>query len=63
MKSAEAAMANIERLSDVDSPIHYELEKSLREVSSAARSLRSLAGYLERNPKALIFGKPDSKEN
>jgi paraquat-inducible protein B len=63
MKKAEAAVANIETLSDLDSPVNYELEKSLREVSAAARSLRSLTGYLERNPRALIFGKPDSKEN
>ena len=62
MKSAEAAVANIETLSDPDSPVIYELGKSLREVSAAARSLRLLANYLERNPRALIFGKPDSKE-
>jgi paraquat-inducible protein B len=63
MKRAETVVANIESLSDGESPFNYKLEKSLREVSSAARSLRSLTGYLERNPKALIFGKPDSKEN
>jgi paraquat-inducible protein B len=63
MKRAEAAVTNIETLSDLDSPVNYELEKSLREVSVAARSLRSLTDYLERNPRALIFGKPDSKES
>jgi paraquat-inducible protein B len=63
MKRAEAAVANIETLSDLDSPVNYELVKGLRDVSTAARSLRSLTDYLERNPRALIFGKPDSKEN
>jgi paraquat-inducible protein B len=63
MKKAEAAVANIENLTDLESPFNYQVEKSLRDVSAAARSLRSLTGYLERNPKALIFGKPDSKEN
>ncbi len=63
LKTAETAVANIQDLSDPDSPVIYELGKSLREVSAAARSLRSLASYLERNPRALIFGKPDSKEN
>ncbi|HXV78474.1 MAG TPA: MlaD family protein [Candidatus Binatia bacterium] len=63
MKSAETAVANIETLSDPDSPVIYELGRSLREVSAAARSLRLLANYLERNPRALIFGKPESKEN
>jgi paraquat-inducible protein B len=63
MKRAEAAVANIETLSDLDSPVNYELVKGLRDVSMAARSLRSLTDYLERNPRAPIFGKPDSKEN
>ena len=63
MKRAEAAVANIETLSDLDSPVNYELVKGLRDVSSAARSLRSLTDYLERNPRAPIFGKADSKEN
>jgi paraquat-inducible protein B len=44
-----------------DSPTLYELNRTLQEVSAAARSLRLLTGYLERNPKALIFGKPASK--
>ncbi|HSF56914.1 MAG TPA: MlaD family protein [Candidatus Binatia bacterium] len=63
MKRAEAAVTNIETLSDLDSPVNYELVKGLRDVSSAARSLRSLTDYLERNPRAPIFGKSDSKEN
>jgi paraquat-inducible protein B len=63
MKRAEGAVANIETLSDLDSPVNYELVKGLRDVSTAARSLRALTDYLERNPRAPIFGKPDSKEN
>jgi paraquat-inducible protein B len=62
MKQAEATLANVRVLIDPDSPTFYELTKSLKEVSSAARSLRQLANYLERNPRALIFGKPDSKK-
>jgi paraquat-inducible protein B len=63
MKRAEGAVANIETLSDLDSPVNYELVKGLRDVSTAARSLRALTDYLERNPRAPIFGKPDGKEN
>jgi paraquat-inducible protein B len=63
MKRAEAAVANIETLTDLDSTVNYELVKGLKDVSSAARSLRSLTDYLERNPRAPIFGKPNSKEN
>jgi paraquat-inducible protein B len=62
LKEAEAAMISIRGVVDPDSPTFYELQKSLREVSAAARSLRLLSGYIERNPRALIFGKPESME-
>ena len=62
MKSAEAAVINIATLTDLDSPVNYELVKSLREVSAAARSLRLLSNSIERNPRALIFGKPELQE-
>jgi paraquat-inducible protein B len=62
MKRAEAAVNNIETPTEPDSRVSYELEKSLREVSAAARSLRLLADFIERDPRALIFGKPENKE-
>jgi paraquat-inducible protein B len=34
-----------------------DLSKTLREVEAAARSIRSLADYLERHPEALVKGK------
>jgi paraquat-inducible protein B len=60
MKQAEGTMISARAAIDPDSPISYELTKSLREISGAARSLRLLTGYLERNPRALIFGKPEA---
>ena len=45
-----------------DSPLMYELTRTLKEVSAAARSVRLLTGYLERNPSALMFGKPVARE-
>jgi paraquat-inducible protein B len=45
-----------------DSPTRYELDRTLQELSAAARSLRLLASYLERNPGAPVFGRPVSKE-
>jgi paraquat-inducible protein B len=62
MKQAEATLVNVKTLIDPDSQTFYELTRSLREVSAAARSLRQLSSYLERNPRALIFGKPEAKE-
>ncbi len=40
------------------SPMRYEFEKMLDELTAAARSIRLLAEYLERNPDALVRGKP-----
>jgi paraquat-inducible protein B len=62
LKEAEAAMTNIRGISDPDSRIFYELRRSLREVTAAARSLRLLSNYVERNPRALIFGRPENQE-
>lgn len=44
------------------SSVLYDFTQTLQEVSAAARSLRLLTGYLERNPNVLIFGKPSAKE-
>jgi paraquat-inducible protein B len=62
LKEAEAAMINVRGISDPDSVTFYELGRSLREVSAAARSLRLLSNSVERNPRALIFGKPELQE-
>jgi paraquat-inducible protein B len=62
LKAAEVAMINVNGVMDQDSPTFYEIRRSMREVSAAARSLRLLTGYIERNPRALIFGKPDNSE-
>ena len=62
LKEAEAAMINIRGISDPDSITFYELGRSLREVSAAARSLRLLSDSVQRNPRSLIFGKPDMRE-
>jgi len=40
-----------------NSVVTVELTKTLREFSSAARSIRNLSDYLSRHPEALIRGK------
>jgi len=42
---------------DKDSPLMYQLDQTLKEISSMARSIRSLADFLERHPDALLYGK------
>lgn len=63
LKETQATMTSVQSLTDPDSPTFYEITKTLREVSGAARSLRLLANYVERNPRALIFGKPENQED
>ena len=62
LKEAQAAMTNMRAVSDPDSQTFYEITRSLREISAAARSLRLLTNYIERNPRALVFGKPENQE-
>jgi paraquat-inducible protein B len=44
-----------------DSPVIYQLDQTLKEISVMARSIRFLADYLERHPDALIYGKGKPK--
>ena len=44
-----------------DAPAQQELRDALQEITRAARSLRVLADYLERNPNSLVFGKSQEK--
>ena len=61
LKEAEKAMTSIKDVIDPESPTFYDLRKSLQEVSAAARSLRLLTNFIERNPRALIFGRPENE--
>jgi paraquat-inducible protein B len=56
-KTADAAR-NLLSIAAEGSPMRYDIEKMLGELTAAARSIRLLAEYLERNPDALIRGKP-----
>jgi paraquat-inducible protein B len=40
-----------------ESPLAGEVNKTLREISATARSLRELSDYLERHPESLLRGK------
>lgn len=60
--AAEHLLGNTDNaLVGPDAPAQQELRDALREIARAARAIRELADYLERNPEALLRGK--SKEN
>jgi paraquat-inducible protein B len=60
LEQGRRALAAAEEVLAEDSPLLYELENALKEVSDAARSIRLLADYLKRHPEALLKGKGTS---
>jgi len=56
----EEAMTTVKGLAGEKSPERFELNRALKEISAAARSIRDLARYLERNPNTLVYGKRKS---
>ena len=57
----QAARATGETL-DPESPVVVALEQSLREFAAAARALRQLTEYLERNPSAVLRGRAEEQK-
>ena len=57
IKEARSTVESVNDMVSDKSSLRYDLTTLLRELSLAARSIRSLASYLERNPNALIYGK------
>jgi paraquat-inducible protein B len=61
LEQAEKTLASIERLTSSDAPANQDLRQALREFAEAARSIRILTDYLERNPDSIIFGKGNER--
>jgi paraquat-inducible protein B len=61
--SAQGTLHGVDRTVAGESRVGYEALRALRDVADAARSLKTLADYLEQHPDALLRGKggPDSK--
>ncbi len=57
LSSAESALAEIDGMVSEESDFRYYIDIFLREITLAARSVRALAEYLERNPDAILRGK------
>jgi len=64
LKSAEQTMNQAEKSLGTfskDSRLVYELNRTLRELSAASRSIKNLSEYLERHPEALVKGRGNDK--
>ena len=57
VKQAESTLAAVEGMTGESSALRYELSNALKELSTAARSIRLLSDYLERHPESLLQGK------
>ena len=58
----EGTMATMRESVGPNGRLVYRLDVALRDLADAARSFRNLADYLERNPSALVRGRPDNQE-
>lgn len=60
--SAGRVLANVDNTYlGPDAPVQQDLRDAMREITRAARAVQALADYLERNPNALLRGKPREK--
>jgi len=57
LEQAKTTMQTIDTLADEDSEVIYTLNTALEEIAMAARSIRTVAEYLERHPESLLRGK------
>jgi paraquat-inducible protein B len=62
MKEAQGTFAAMRSVMAPNSPLDYQLLKTLRDLSAAAVATRQLANYLQRNPSVLLRGKAISQE-
>jgi paraquat-inducible protein B len=57
VQKAEAALDRLQAGLQPDAPLVYRTNQALENVSAAARSLRELGDYLQRNPSAIVRGR------
>jgi paraquat-inducible protein B len=57
LEQARLTLQTVQTLVDPSSPLATQLGTSLQEITRAARSMRLLADYLERNPSSLVRGR------
>jgi paraquat-inducible protein B len=57
LDAAENSLEDVDGILSENSEFRYQIDIFMREITLMARSLRSFADYLERNPDALLRGK------
>lgn len=62
MEDLQDTMAGLKKTVGKDSALNFKTQQILDELTGAIRSIRSVADQLDRNPRALIFGRGESKQ-
>lgn len=62
MHEAGGLLGSLSAEVNADSDLNYQMRRTLEEAQAAARSLRQLAEFLERNPEALLRGRRETRE-
>ncbi|NYT59491.1 MCE family protein [Alcaligenaceae bacterium] len=60
LKSAQDSLQQLNKLLSDNSPLNSNIDRTMRELTNAAKSLRALADYLQTHPTALIRGREES---
>lgn len=56
LKAAQKSLSSIDKLLAQNSPMNDNIDRTLREISNTAKSLRALADYLQTHPTSLLRG-------
>ena len=62
LEKSKATMVAVEGVLSPESPMHDNAARLAQELSSTAKSLRSLVEMLERSPQSLLFGRKPTGE-
>jgi paraquat-inducible protein B len=62
INQADATLASVNSAVEPDSDVRYQLSVALDELAGAARAIRLLADYIERNPNSVVFGRAQGDE-
>jgi paraquat-inducible protein B len=62
LRDVSGLLGNLSAEVSADSDLNFQLRRTLEEAQAAARSLRQLAEFLERNPEALLRGRREQRE-
>lgn len=61
MEDLQETMAGLKNSFGTDSALNFKAQQAIDELTGAIRSIRSVADQLDRNPRALIFGRGEAK--